>query len=65
MSTAPTSPIVDLNALPVDLQAVECHYRLERGKVHPSAVKVRFRMSSTARAIADSDWYNGNFFLAS
>lgn len=65
MSTALTSPIVDLNALPAELQAVEYHYRLERGKVHPSAVKVRFHMSSTARAIADSDWYNGTFFLAS
>lgn len=65
MSTTLTSPIVDLSALPVDLQAVEYHYRAERGKVHPCAVKVRFRMNSTARAIADSDWYNGTFFLAS
>lgn len=65
MNPAPTSPIVDLNALPADLQAVEYHYRLERGKVHPSARKVRFRMNPTARAIADSDWYNGVFFLAS
>lgn len=65
MNTTPTSPIVDLNALPADLQAVEYYYRLERGKVHPSAVKVRFRMNSIARAIANSDWYNGMFFLAS
>lgn len=64
MSIALTSPIVDLSSLPVDLQAIEYRYRLERGRSHPHAVKVRFRMNGTARAIADSDWYNELFFLA-
>jgi hypothetical protein len=59
------TPIVDLSSLPIDLQAIEYHYRTERGKVHPKAVEVTFRMNKTAREIASSDWYSGQFFLAS
>ena len=65
MDTKPMLPVVDLNALPVEFQVVEYRYRLERGKSHPNAVKVRFHMNGTARAVADSDWYSGAFFLAS
>jgi hypothetical protein len=63
--TAPPAPIVDLLSLPIDLQAEEYRFRLERGKVHPNAIKVRFRIHRTAKEIAESDWYRGLFFLAS
>lgn len=59
------SPIVDLSSLPVDLQAVEYHYRLERGRTHPKAVKCTFLINRVAREIAESSWYSGQYWLAS
>jgi hypothetical protein len=62
------SPIVDLSSLPIDLQAEEYHFRLERGKVHPNAVTVVFIIDKIAKAVVDSGWWYGKstdqFFLS-
>ena len=60
------SPIVDLSFVPIELQAIEYNYRLQRAKRYPKkAVKVQFKIHSIAREVAESDWFNGIFFLAS
>lgn len=59
-----TCPVVDLRDLPIELQAVEYYDRLERGKVHPNAVRVTFKINNFARTVAES-WQKKEFFFAS